>query len=80
MLDLVGSHLVLHLAVGQELHAAGVHGVIVNGALVGPDNRLVVEEALRADVPVADRHQQGGNHTEQRNIADFLTEHVSLYR
>ncbi|MNE80185.1 hypothetical protein D3C80_1767330 [compost metagenome] len=80
MFDLVGGHLVLHLAVGQELHAMGIDRVVVDGALVGRGYRLVVEKALGADVPVANRHQQGGKHTEQRNVTDFLTEHVSLYR
>ncbi|MNN42001.1 hypothetical protein D3C81_1561530 [compost metagenome] len=77
--DLIGRHLVLHFAIRQELHAVGVGGVIVDGLLVDAGDRFV-EKALWADVPVADGHQQGGNHTEQRNSANFFTEHVSLYR
>ncbi|MNN39299.1 hypothetical protein D3C81_1533300 [compost metagenome] len=77
--DLVGGHLVLHLAVWQELYAVGVGGVIVDSVVVDADYRLV-EEAFGADVPVADCRQQGGNHTVQRSGAEFFTEHVALYR
>ncbi|MNP48018.1 hypothetical protein D3C76_1421080 [compost metagenome] len=77
--DLVGGHFVLQLAVGQELHAVGVDRIVVDGAFVDLGHRLV-EEAFRADIPVADRHQQGGDHREQRNVAGFLAEHGQPYR
>ncbi|MCY1440403.1 hypothetical protein D9M71_566780 [compost metagenome] len=57
--DSVGGHFVLQLAVGQELHAVGVDRVVIDGAFVDLGHGLV-EEAFRADIPVANGYQQGG--------------------
>ncbi|MNN62508.1 hypothetical protein D3C81_1778160 [compost metagenome] len=79
VLDLVGRHFVLQPAIGQELDATGVDGVVIDGTFIDFGLRLV-EKTFRADVPVADGRQQRGDHAVQGNVTDLFTEHVSLYR
>ncbi|MCY1456893.1 hypothetical protein D9M71_741430 [compost metagenome] len=72
VLDLVRRHLVLQPAVRQELYAVGVGGVIVDRTLIDLHDRLV-EEAFRADVPVADRSENRRDATEHQYVAKLFT-------
>ena len=61
--NLVGRHFILQLAVRQILKAVGVDGVIVDRVLIHRHGRFV-EEAFRADIPVAHGCKQRRNDTE----------------
>ncbi|MNG08051.1 hypothetical protein D3C84_913830 [compost metagenome] len=77
VLDLVRRHFILQLAVGQVLHAVGVDGVVVDCAVIDPHDRLV-EEAFRADVPIANRGENRRDAAEHQYVANLFAQHFWL--